>query len=184
VALFRRKNDVEAEPVMEPEAADDGSGSRKKGAPTPTRKQAEAERRKRLTHQMTKKEVAKRQRAERMQAMQRQENSPERQLLRDYVDSRRRIGEFLLPGMIVILAASFLYTLVPNISLAVTVVMYLFIAGVVFDTWWMWRGYKKLLAQRLPNSSTRGLLMYGMNRSIQIRRFRMPAPRLKPGEKF
>ena len=29
-----------------------------------------------------------------------------------------------------------------------------------------------------------GLLMYGMNRSIQIRRFRMPPPRIKRGEQY
>jgi hypothetical protein len=48
----------------------------------------------------------------------------------------------------------------------------------------MWRGFKKLLAVRVPKASTRGLLMYGVNRAIQIRRFRMPAPRVKRGESF
>jgi hypothetical protein len=48
----------------------------------------------------------------------------------------------------------------------------------------MWRGYKRVLAERLPNSSTKGLLMYGVNRCIQIRRFRMPPPRIKRGEAF
>ncbi|MGI3785016.1 MAG: DUF3043 domain-containing protein, partial [Janthinobacterium lividum] len=33
-------------------------------------------------------------------------------------------------------------------------------------------------------TSTRGLLFYGANRAIQIRRFRIPAPRIKRGEKF
>jgi hypothetical protein len=48
----------------------------------------------------------------------------------------------------------------------------------------MWRGFKQVLAKRLPNAPTRGLLMYGMNRSIQIRRFRMPPPRIKRGDAF
>ena len=46
----------------------------------------------------------------------------------------------------------------------------------------MWRGFKKVLAERLPKAPPKGLLMYGMNRMIQIRRFRMPPPRIKRGE--
>ena len=48
----------------------------------------------------------------------------------------------------------------------------------------MWRGFKKVLAARLPKVSPKGLLMYGMNRCIQIRRFRMPPPRIKRGETY
>ena len=40
----------------------------------------------------------------------------------------------------------------------------------------MWRGFKKVLADRLPKASPKGLLMYGMTRSTQIRRFRIPRP--------
>ena len=32
--------------------------------------------------------------------------------------------------------------------------------------------------------SPKGLLMYGMNRCIQLRRFRMPPPRLKRGDAY
>lgn len=184
MALFRRNNDAPAETAPEPEPAEELAGRQKKSGPTPTRKQAEAARRERLTHQMSKKELARRQRAERMKTMQARDNTPEKILLRDYVDSRRRLGEFLLPGMIVILAASFLYTLAPDISLLATVLMYAFLAAVLIDTYLMWRGFKKLLAERHPRSSPKGLLFYGMNRSIQIRRFRMPPPRIKRGEEF
>jgi hypothetical protein len=48
----------------------------------------------------------------------------------------------------------------------------------------MWRGFKRVLAERIPNASTKGLLMYGMTRSTQIRRFRMPPPRLKRGDAY
>jgi hypothetical protein len=36
----------------------------------------------------------------------------------------------------------------------------------------------------MPGTPTKGLLMYGMNRCIQIRRFRMPTPRIKRGEAY
>ena len=48
----------------------------------------------------------------------------------------------------------------------------------------MWRGFKRVLAERLPGASPKGLLMYGMTRSTQIRRFRMPPPRIKRGEAY
>jgi hypothetical protein len=46
------------------------------------------------------------------------------------------------------------------------------------------RSLRKLVAERLPGESTRGLTMYAVMRALQIRRFRIPAPRVKPGDKF
>lgn len=187
MALFRRNNDA-----PEPEQATEdpglvtevGAAQRKKSGPTPTRKQAEAARRQRLTHQVTKKEARRMQSAERMKAIRARDNTPEKALLRDYIDARRNVGEFLLPGLVVILGASFLYQILPNITLISTVLMYVFILVVLLDSFLMWRGFKRVLAQRLPRSNSKGLLMYAMNRSIQIRRFRMPAPRIKRGQAY
>ncbi|MBO0811669.1 MAG: DUF3043 domain-containing protein [Microlunatus sp.] len=183
MALFRRKNAASTEEA-EPVTVESMNGTRKKGAPTPTRKQAEAARRERLTKPVDKKEAARLQRSERQKAMAARDNTPEKALARDYVDSKRHIGEFLLPGMIVILGATFAYQVAPAISMYATVLMYVFIGAVVIDLFFMWRGFKKLLAQRLPKSSSRGLMFYLFNRSIQIRRFRMPAPRIKRGDSF
>jgi hypothetical protein len=41
----------------------------------------------------------------------------------------------------------------------------------------------KLALQRFPGESTRGIRMYAGIRGTQIRRLRMPAPRVKVGEK-
>ncbi len=113
------------------------------------------------------------------------DNTPEKALLRDYIDSRFSVGELLLPSLVVILAMSFVGARWPGVTLLSTGLMYIFILLVLFDALiLMWRGYKKLLATRLPHASTKGLLMYGMNRCIQIRRFRMPPPRIKRGEAF
>ena len=43
---------------------------------------------------------------------------------------------------------------------------------------------RKLVSARLPGESTKGLTMYAVMRGLQIRRFRMPAPRVKPGDKI
>ena len=70
------------------------------------------------------------------------------------------------------------------ITLIATILMYVYILAVLLDGYLMWRGFKKVLAERQPRVSPKGLLMYGMNRMIQIRRFRMPAPRIKRGEPY
>jgi hypothetical protein len=119
-----------------------------------------------------------------MKVMSAREAVPEKALLRDYVDARFSLGEFLLPSLVIILATSFLGTAVPSITYITTIAMYLFILAVLFDCYLLWRGFKRVLADRLPGTSTRGLLMYGMNRAIQIRRFRLPAPRLKRGDRY
>jgi hypothetical protein len=42
----------------------------------------------------------------------------------------------------------------------------------------------KLANQRLPGESTRGVRMYAAFRATQFRRLRVPAPRVKPGDKI
>ena len=128
--------------------------------------------------------TARQNRAERLKAVSAREAAPEKVLLRDYVDTRFNLGEFLLPSLVLILVVSLLGTAYPQITLITTVVMYLFILAVLFDGYLMWRGFRRVLAVRLPHASTRGLLMYGVNRAIQIRRFRMPRPRLKRGQAY
>jgi hypothetical protein len=189
VALFRRNKSQAPEP--EPEDTLPSMISepgRKKAGPTPSRKEAEALRRQRVTRQLTPKEARKenaaRNRTERMRALNAREAQPEKALMRDYVDARFSVGEFLLPSLVVILALSFLSSVWQPITLAATIAMYVYILAVLFDGYIMWRGFKKVLAERLPNVPPKGLLMYGMNRMIQIRRFRMPAPRLKRGDVY
>ena len=123
-------------------------------------------------------------RAQRMKATNIREGAPEKVLMRDYIDARFNLGEFLLPSVVVILAVTVLGQYVPLVATLATGVMYLFILAVLLDGFIMWRGFKKVLAARLPKASPKGLLMYGMTRSTQIRRFRMPAPRIKRGEAY
>ena len=119
-----------------------------------------------------------------MKTMSERDSTPEKLLLRDYIDHRFSLGEILLPSVVVLLALSFLNTVLPGATLITTGLMYLFILAVIVDAVLMWRGFKKELAHRYPRAKTTGLLFYGLNRMIQIRRFRMPAPRIKRGEDF
>jgi hypothetical protein len=193
VAIFRRGTTTTSDastttPAATESARDVRDPSGRKPGPTPSRKEAEAARRQRVTQTYSKKEarsLATRQnRSERMKAMAARDNTPEKALMRDYVDARFSIGEVLLPSLVIILALSFLNTIFPQAAVVGTVVMYLYILAVLIDLYVMWRGYKRVLASRLPNASSRGVMMYGANRAIQIRRFRIPRPRVKRGEAY
>ena len=185
MALFRR-NSQPATP--EPTTTLESAPSGKKDRPTPTRKEAEAARRQRMNTTLSKKQsraaASRQSRSERLKTISAREAVPEKVLMRDYIDARFNLGEFLLPSVVVILAVTLLGSYWPVVTLIATMAMYLFIIGVFVDGYLMWRGFKKVLAKRLPKASPKGLLMYGMTRSTQIRRFRSPAPRIKRGETY
>ena len=185
MALFRRNSQAA---VPEPTTTINTAPTGKKDRPTPTRREAEAARRQRMTTTLNKKEArqtaSRQSRAARMKAISAREAAPEKVLMRDYIDARFNLGEFLLPSVVVILAVTILGSYWPAVTLIATLAMYLFILGVFVDGYLMWRRFKKVLAARLPKASPKGLLMYGMTRSTQIRRFRSPAPRIKRGEAY
>ncbi len=186
VALFRRSS--EGTPATPPAPAPAPVAGAKKDRPTPTRREAEAARRQRVNRTLSPKEArraaAQQNRVQRMRTLSAREAAPEKALMRDYVDARFSLGEFLLPSLVVILALSFLTVVYPTVSAITTILMYVFILAVLADCYFLWRGFKRVLADRLPGAPTRGLMMYGVNRAIQIRRFRMPAPRLKRGDTY
>ena len=185
MALFRRNSQPA---IPEPTTTLESAPTGKKDRPTPTRKEAEAARRQRMNTTLSKKQsraaASRQSRSERMKTISAREAVPEKVLMRDYIDARFNLGEFLLPSVVVILAVTLLGSYWPVVTLIATMAMYLFIIGVFVDGYLMWRGFKKVLAKRLPKASPKGLLMYGMTRSTQIRRFRSPAPRIKRGETY
>ena len=188
MALFRRGSTGTEPTPTAPAPAPPPTAGAKKDRPTPTRREAEAARRQRVNRTLSPKEArraaAQQNRTQRMRTLTAREAAPEKALMRDYVDARFSLGEFLLPSLVVILALSFLTVRFPGVSAITTLLMYVFILAVLGDCYFLWRGFKRVLAERLPGAPTRGLMMYGINRSIQIRRFRMPAPRLKRGDTY
>lgn len=163
------------------------SGRAAKARPTPSRREAEAARRERLNPSISKKEARRRaaaaNRGTRLAQMAARDNTPAKELLRDHIDARFNLGQLLLPGLLVIVASTFLGPLVPNVVLVSTVGMYVFLALVIGDFVLTWRRFTRLAAERgVPLE--KGLRMYGMNRMIQIRRMRIPKPRVKRGDAY
>lgn len=188
VGLFRpyQSKKTESEPSAEatPSGPTQIGRPAGKGAPTPSRRTSEAARRQRINPVLTKKEIRQKEQVARVKATSQMDQLPERQLLRDYIDARWNIGEFLMPIMLVLLMLSFTATAYPTIYTGTTIAVWVLMLLVIVDTWRMWRGYKKVLAERHPRSSSRGLLMLALNRTMAIRRFRVPPPRIKRGEKY
>lgn len=158
----------------------------RKSKPTMSRKQAEAARMERLHPNLSPKEQRKADREarakSRVEAWDRVEASEERTLARDFVDARWTITEFLMPGMLVIMAAGMALVNYPVLSTMVMLSLWVLLILSLINTWIMWRSFKRLLLQRHPRAELRGLLMYMYNRSLMIRRFRRPTPRIKRGE--
>lgn len=184
----RGSRTASAEPAGQPAAAEKITVTRggAKAGPTPTRKEAEAARMQRLHPSLSPKEQRKADREARFRSQQeawdRIERSPERALLRDFVDTRWTIAEFMMPAMILIMAL--MMVTMNNVQLSFYVSMSLwgiFILAVI-NVAIMWRSYKQLLDERIPGANRKGLLMYMINRSMMIRRFRRPSPRIKRGD--
>ena len=168
-----------------------------KGRPTPKRSEAERRRRQPYTAPKDRKEASRvsrdRQRSDRtrrMEAVRRGEEwalpprdrGPGKALARDYVDSKRRVSEYYMYGLLVLLVLLFVpsmivKSIVPLLVLAAVLVMA--IEGI-----YLGRKVKSLAAKRLPGESTRGLSLYAAMRALQIRRLRVPKPRVKPGDSF
>ena len=182
MALFK-SNAPEPQQPAQPEVDPSARGPQKKAAPTPSRKAAEAARRERLNPTLSPKQARVRQRAtqtaNRDRAFQDLEGSPQRQLMRDVVDSRFNIAEFAMPILLVIMASMFL----PNAEAWISWGLYLtwaYFALIIFDAFLVWRKFKGLATQRgLP---TKGMAFYGFNRTLSFRRWRQPSPRLKRGD--
>jgi hypothetical protein len=169
-----------------------------KGRPTPKRSEAERNRRQPITGSRAPapprtpedKAKARSDRGRKYEAMKRGEpwalnprdRGPARALARDYIDSKRRITEFYMYILVILLAAVFLRNKTEQEYISPLVLVLVLV--IVVDSQVIRRGLRKLVGERLPGESTRGLTVYAVMRALQIRRFRMPAPRVRPGDKF
>lgn len=186
VGLFKSDKAAE-EPTPEPTPEASGKGPQRKNAPTPTRKQAEADRRARLNPTLSPKEAKAREReakrAERQRAYREFDNSPERQLVRDVVDARFNLGEIAMPLLLSLLVLTML-PIGRGFLDAAMVLTWAFMLALIVDTWLMWRRFKEVAARKLPGISYKGLMFYGFNRQLSFRRWRQPAPRVERGAKL
>jgi hypothetical protein len=207
--VFRRTRPA-AEDASDDAADDSGAGipaddavarpsavTAAKGRPTPKRSDAERRRRQPYTAPKDRKEAGRAQRdrqrsdrTRRMEAVRRGEEwalpardrGPVKALARDYVDSRRRLSEFYMYGLLVLLVLLFIRAAVVQSildGLIIVGVLIMLVEGAFIG-----RKVRAIAAERYPGESTRGVALYAAMRALQIRRLRMPKPRINVGDSF
>lgn len=169
--------------------------SEKKGRPTPKRREVEKTKAiPRLAPAATKElKKAQKQQERILRAKQRdaylrgdenalppRDRGPVKRFARDYVDSRRTVGEFFI---FAIIPALFL-SIVPSweIRALSAVLLYGILIASVVNGYLIGRRVKQEVMVRFPGEPTKGLAMYAWLRSTQMRRMRAPLPQIKRGE--
>ncbi len=189
--MFRRTQKAVA---PETEAPDKGPGG--KGRPTPTRKQAEAESRQRAKATLDKKAAQRQQRQRRAdqsvkmrEAMRtgderylpKRDKGPVKRFIRNFIDSRVTVVEFLLPLLLVIWLLQFSGN--PSLMRFSSILWSTSIIVVAIDTMWLLFRIKRALRAQFPDESMKGTTVYTLMRVVQIRPMRQPKPQVKIGGK-
>ncbi|MFC7216775.1 DUF3043 domain-containing protein [Streptomyces polyrhachis] len=195
-----RSKDEKAAPPQDAAPADLSKQTRDpqapKGRPTPKRAEAQSQRRT-LATPANRKEAAKRAREERRASMTKQrqalaggderylparDKGPVRRFVRDWVDSRWHAAEFFLPVAIVILALGMIGSRNASLLTLTSILWAVMIVAMVGQSVFTARLLKKALRERFPNENLRGAVFYGVMRTMQLRRMRLPKPQVKRGQ--
>ncbi|WP_329398193.1 DUF3043 domain-containing protein [Streptomyces melanogenes] len=198
--MFRSRSKEEKAPATDKVTADLSKQPRDpeapKGRPTPKRSEAQTQRRRASTVPSDRKEAAKRQREVRRIELAKQrealangdqrylparDKGPVRKFVRDYVDSRFCIAEFFLPLAVIILVLSMVRIgSLQNVALLLWLAV---IVLIVVDSIGLAFRLKRQLKERFPDEPTKGAVAYGLMRTLQMRRLRLPKPAVKRGER-
>jgi hypothetical protein len=162
-----------------------------KGRPTPSRKEAQAAKAQPLVGGRDKAAV-KAQRQKQSEARERarvgmaqgderylpaRDRGPQRRYVRDYVDARFSVGEFLIPIMIVALMLTFVPGRAQNISI---IGVWVFLVLAVVDAIILGVTLKRKLAAKFGAGNVQsGFRWYAAIRAMQFRMLRMPKPQVK-----
>jgi hypothetical protein len=189
-----RRGTKAAEPTVELSTEDETGG---KGRPTPSRREAEAERKERLKATARGENKAKGRssassttREARHQARQRvlagdekalsaRDRGPERRYARDLVDSRHTIGEYFLYLAIGVLVIG----LIPATAVVSQVLLLGIVLALVIDSVRIHRRTSAALKAKFPTSDLSGVARYAVMRGMVTRRMRVPKPQVKRGWK-
>lgn len=109
------------------------------------------------------------------------DKGPVRRFVRDFVDSRFCVAEFFLPMAVLILVLSMIR--VGNLQNIALLLWLGIIVMIVIDSIGLAVRLKKQLKERFPNESKKGAVAYGLMRTLQMRRLRLPKPQVKRGER-
>ncbi|MFV0459527.1 MAG: DUF3043 domain-containing protein [Actinomycetales bacterium] len=198
--MFGRKKQEAAE--VEDPVVPDRPGA--KNRPTPTRREREQARKRPMVPEDRKADKAalrERMRQERVAQRQALYSGDEkalgprdagkyRRFVRDVVDGRRNLGEYYLLlallAIILVLGPQLIGMNIEDaarVQLISTAVLWGTILIVVLDSFRLSRMLRRRLKERFGEDfNTRGHVSYGVSRSLQIRRWRLPKPAIAHGQ--
>ena len=172
-----------------------GTSESGKGRPTPKRKEAESARKQGISvpkdPKAARKAARDRDREARAKSraglmagdpafFPRRDAGPVKAQVRDYIDRRRTVGEFFVPFAFVVLLLGLVNN--PTVQTTVVYVWTSVLLLVVLDTILVGILLGRSLRKDYPEKSDRkGAVSYGVLRALQLRRFRIPPPRIKAG---
>jgi hypothetical protein len=199
VRLLRRRSDspAEVDPAEPVGVLDDGRPGGK-GRPTPRRREAqkrrtgpvapppktrrEAYRRMRQQGDSRKSETREGIKAGDERFLTPRDRGPERQLVRNIVDSRRNAGTLFLLSAVIY----FVGLLVPSVQIkaAITALWLTVLVLLIVDSTVIGLRIRKLMRARFPDSGQKlsTLVFYGATRATMIRRWRAPKPAVEVGD--
>ncbi|WP_434994231.1 DUF3043 domain-containing protein [Arthrobacter sp. Ld5] len=107
------------------------------------------------------------------------DKGPNRRYVRQFVDARVNVGEFLMIAALVFVILSFFQSLA--VQSAVLMAFWVLIVAVILDCVLLRRKLRKKLTEKF-GSPNQGDLWYGVTRALQLRRLRLPKPQVRRGE--
>ena len=168
-----------------------------KGRPTPTRKEAQAARKHTLRISADPKEAKRQARARAAEERQAaragllsgeerylpaRDQGPVRGFVRDFIDARRAAAEFFLPLALIVLVIGLMPF--PQVQAYVSMAWLFVTLFILVDTTLLMLRLRRELRTRWPEEAERkGATFYGVMRVLQLRRLRVPPPRVRPGGK-
>lgn len=188
----RKSSTAEAEPAEQPTSADG-----KKGRPTRSRKEAEAARRRPLVID-DRKEARRRERERQIKAradeqkgllkgderlMPERDRGPVKRFVRNYVDSRRSVGEYTM----ILVFIPVLMTFIPDhrVQQASVYLLWALMGATIVDTYGMAKRLRRVLKAKFGDDVfDEKPLRYAVMRTLQVRRLRLPKPVVKHGDSF
>ncbi|WP_166872398.1 MULTISPECIES: DUF3043 domain-containing protein [unclassified Salinibacterium] len=165
-----------------------------KGQPTPSRKEREAARKRPLVPD-DRKQASKESRAKMAEARERarlgmaagdekylpvRDKGPQKRFVRDYVDARTSIGEFMIPVMFLVIIITFVPD--PTVAVVAMLVLWVFFGLAVLDSIFLGLTVRKKLRAKFGEDKVEsGVRWYAAMRSLQLRVMRLPKPQVKRG---
>lgn len=188
MGLFRPYQSNQAADAPADKAITDDDPNRGKGAPTLSRREAEALRREQMRPTLSKSERKARERQLRRvreeKAFADLELQPERVLLRNFIDTRWTFSEFSWPLLILAIALFIAGAWFPMVAFWGSYAMWGIMAAIIIEVTLQWTRFKKVLDQRMPGAPRRGLMMYLASRMVSMRRYRRPPTAIDRGAAY